>query len=860
MTSGLPAQFETDSDLSDQRQAARAKSQKQKSTTPPPPSLAVRLVALAIALTLSGYAGSALKNALSSIQDSKKSLHAQVNASARLAGARTETSIQALQNGLRAGAGLLSRMPNQPLDAAESALKISGAKAVGIFSTEGQSLALTGAVQNRSALEHMARKAGKTAHRGDSLQFQATGGTLYALLSPAFGKEKDAIIIAEMPIDLKALAQRSDLPKGSVLVLVDAQGQILATPRADWIARSVSDALGVDRNTLEALSRQGGIGAGFVDKVGAIDIATSTTLPGNLLLLTASPTPPGLSLQQWSFHLASLAAPLIAALFFGLAIWRQTLGAAANEYLTATSEKRFRTAVEAAKCGIWEWDFSRNQVTLSDVTATIMGFDAAKTVSAEQFLARISLQHRADVDRALKSAASFGAFDVSFQVNRADGTSCWVDARGNAFGDAVDGAYVKLVGVAFDVTQERHIQYLFQQAEGRLRDAIESISGAFVLWDRHEGLVMCNEAYRDLFHLDPKVLRPGRKRDEIEQIALLQIKSFFETHDGRKNIWEVEMANGQWWICAERRTYEGGCVWTATDITAVKQQEVMLRKSEEALQSSITELRQSQDQLRNVNRKFAEATAKAESANKSKSEFLANMSHELRTPLNAINGFSEIMAHEMFGELGDKRYKEYAHDILKSGQHLLALINDILDMSKIEAGKMTLRIENLSIDDVIEDAVRLVRQRASDAGLTLKLDVPEGMPDVEADYRSLKQVILNLLTNAIKFTPRNGLVKVTARMDQAYFTVGVTDTGIGISEDDISRLAKPFEQVESQLAKTKEGTGLGLALSKSLIELHGGELRLSSNLGQGTTVSFTMPVRQPAKPSDRSGGAHALSA
>jgi two-component system cell cycle sensor histidine kinase PleC len=223
------------------------------------------------------------------------------------------------------------------------------------------------------------------------------------------------------------------------------------------------------------------------------------------------------------------------------------------------------------------------------------------------------------------------------------------------------------------------------------------------------------------------------------------------------------------------------------------------------------------------------------------------MSHELRTPLNAINGFSEIMAGEMFGPLGDARYKGYAADILKSGQHLLSLINDILDMAKIEAGKMTLHYEPVDLTEVCEDAIRLMRGKAQDSGLSLTLEAAD-LPEVEADYRGLKQVMLNLISNAVKFTPEGG--SITVSVQSAAFErvrIAVTDTGIGIAPEDLSRLAQPFEQVEGQHSKTTQGTGLGLALTKSLIELHGGQMLMESEPGAGTTVSFDIPMRRPAE-------------
>jgi two-component system cell cycle sensor histidine kinase PleC len=196
--------------------------------------------------------------------------------------------------------------------------------------------------------------------------------------------------------------------------------------------------------------------------------------------------------------------------------------------------------------------------------------------------------------------------------------------------------------------------------------------------------------------------------------------------------------------------------------------------------------------------------------------------------------------------MGDKRYKEYAQDILSSGQHLLALINDILDMSKIEAGKMNLRFEPMALSEVVEDAVRLMRNRAEAGGLALEVDMPP-LPEIEADYRAVKQVILNLLSNALKFTPNGGRVQVGAEMQrdggEPRVRLMVRDSGIGISPEDLDRLARPFEQIENQHSKTQQGTGLGLALTKSLVELHHGVLQLTSEPGVGTLASVTLPLR-----------------
>ena len=244
-------------------------------------------------------------------------------------------------------------------------------------------------------------------------------------------------------------------------------------------------------------------------------------------------------------------------------------------------------------------------------------------------------------------------------------------------------------------------------------------------------------------------------------------------------------------------------------------------------------------------RKYSEEKNKAEHAANTKSAFLANMSHELRTPLNAINGFSEILANELYGTLGDPRYKGYAQDILASGEHLLDMINDILDMAKIEAGKMTINPQPIDPVDPVDAAVRMIRRKAEDKNIDLVLDVQPGLPEIDADHRAIRQMVLNLVSNAIKFTDAGGKITVEVQQRGPEIMVSVTDTGIGIPADDLTRLARPFEQVSGSRDRNYEGTGLGLALTKSFAEMHGGHMSLSSIEGEGTTVSFTLPIEGP---------------
>ena len=458
--------------------------------------------------------------------------------------------------------------------------------------------------------------------------------------------------------------------------------------------------------------------------------------------------------------------------------------AAAGQALDA-SARRFRLAVEAARCGIWEWRLREGKMVMSDVMGAMLGWGGAGVVTTEEVLARITPEHRERVRAALAQAATFGAFDVSFGVHTAKGP-VWIDARGQS-SEADGQGYATLIGVAIDVTQERAAQVRAQAAENRLQDAIESVSDAFALWDRRGRLVLCNRSYRTFFLLEPRLLKPGSSRDMLTKMANLAVKTSRDVDGGWR---ELELVDGRWVQMVERRTADGGYVVTAADVTELKGRQEASKRDQAALSEAVKRLESSQDELIELAGKYREAQLHAEGANKAKSEFLANMSHELRTPLNAIIGFSEIMTAQMFGPLGDARYQEYVKDIHNSGQHLLSLINDILDMAKIEAGKLTVRLEPVSLAEACEDAMRFVRSRPDATTLSLVLDVSDTLPIVQADERALKQVLLNLLTNAVKFTPSGGQVRLWAVRESAGVRVNVTDSGIGIAAGR-SRQARP---------------------------------------------------------------------
>jgi signal transduction histidine kinase len=244
----------------------------------------------------------------------------------------------------------------------------------------------------------------------------------------------------------------------------------------------------------------------------------------------------------------------------------------------------------------------------------------------------------------------------------------------------------------------------------------------------------------------------------------------------------------------------------------------------------------------NLFREIEEKSRLLEVANQHKSEFLANMSHELRTPLNAIIGFSEVLLQRMFGELNPKQ-DEYLQDVLSSGRHLLSLINDILDLSKVEAGRMELELARFDLPQAMQDTLVLVRERAARHGIDLHLEVDGGVGEIVADERKIKQVMLNLLSNAVKFTPEGGRVDVRTVPTDGGVEISVADTGIGIASENQELIFEEFRQVGGDYAHKREGTGLGLTLARRFVELHGGRIWVKSQPGQGSAFTFSIPER-----------------
>ncbi len=391
------------------------------------------------------------------------------------------------------------------------------------------------------------------------------------------------------------------------------------------------------------------------------------------------------------------------------------------------------------------------------------------------------------------------------------------------------GAFRGFRGTARDITAETRARAHANLSRTRLNEAIESISEGFGLYDSDDRLILCNSRFRHYWSGIEGVLVPGTPYETVIRAAATLVDTGEESAEAWAEKWiarragarsgtdqrfEIQLKDGRWLKVIDRPTADGGIVTIHTDITGQKNREDALMRAKEA----------------------------AELANQTKSEFLANVSHELRTPLNAIIGFSELMRDQIYGPIGNPRYLEYAEDVVESGHHLLSVINDILDVSKAEAGKLQLVEQLVDVAKVVNSARRIVEERAERAVVALLMDIPADLPPLYADERKLKQIVLNLLSNAIKFTPQGGEVAVAARIeDNGDMTISVTDTGIGIAEEDIPKALSAFGQVDSSLSRKFQGTGLGLPLCRSLVELHGGSLTLESKVGEGTRVSCRFP-------------------
>ncbi|WP_312794058.1 PAS domain-containing sensor histidine kinase [Tianweitania sp.] len=520
-------------------------------------------------------------------------------------------------------------------------------------------------------------------------------------------------------------------------------------------------------------------------------------------------------------------------------------------YLEA--HQRIDLALVRGRCGLWDWDLHRGRMYWSRSMYDMLGYEAFDSMLSFGDVAEIIHPDDGDLFALANRIVSkqTDQIDHIFRMRNAEGQWVWMRARATVVDPDADE--IHLIGIAVDVTEQRTLAQQSEAADQRLRTAIESISESFVLWDADNRLVMCNSKFAGDVGLSLDDLAEGTDRRAIEQ---RMTKFVFERRLANSNgpfggaTYERQVADGRWLQVNELRTRDGGIVSVGSDITQLKQHQERLTESERRQMATIHDLslaRRAEEErvaeLADLNTKYMHETERAEAANRAKSEFLANMSHELRTPLNAIIGFSELMASGFFGPLGSERYAEYARDINSSGTYLLGVINDILDMSKIEAGHFTVDREEVDLASLITEAVKVVALQAQAKAITIDTKIADTLTAF-ADKRAVKQIAINLLSNAVKFTGQGGRISVRARHAAGALMLTIEDNGCGIPKDALSKLGRPFEQVQNQMSKNHTGSGLGLAISRSLAELNGGSLKIRSVEGSGTVVSVRLPAQQ----------------
>jgi two-component system cell cycle sensor histidine kinase PleC len=636
---------------------------------------------------------------------------------------------------------------------------------------------------------------------------------------------------------------------GRRVILTYASGVVAAaTPGPDTtVGRSLIDLFGPTQ-----LLTTFGAGAGVMDITLPDDthaLATARILKAPFGQITVVQSR-NAALSSWR-ALTTLTITLSATtgfvvLILGFAFHWQATRAREADLIYETVRSRIDTALNRGRCGLWDWDLARGRIFWSQSMFDILGLKAKDDLLP--FGDVSALMHPDDVqlyELASELAdAKTTVIDHAFRMRHADGHWVWLRARCELVSQSRESG-PHLIGIAVDTTEQKNLVEKTLAADLRLHDAIETIPEAFVLWDPENRLVLCNSNFQELHGLPDEAITVGAPYESVvaagqKLVVRNKITTGGPSIPGARTF-EAQIEDGRWLHISERRTKDGGYVSVGTDITAIKTHEEKLIDSEQRLMATVADLRASQQRSAELAEKYAAEKTRAEEANQAKTKFLANMSHELRTPLNAIIGFSEIMESNMFGPLGAEKYHEYCGDILSSGQYLLDVINDILDMSKIEAGRIRLDFEDLALDPLLGEAMRVVSARAQAKQLKLVARISPELR-LRADRRALKQIALNLLSNAVKFTPEAGRVTVRGRATDRCIVLTIADSGIGIGKDALARLGRPFEQVESQPTKSHQGSGLGLAISKSLVELHGGRMRIRSTLGKGTLVVVRLPL------------------
>jgi two-component system cell cycle sensor histidine kinase PleC len=660
------------------------------------------------------------------------------------------------------------------------------------------------------------------------------------------------------PVVARAMSSRV-LTRGLHVIVSDPDGAIIAAhPVGHDVGTPLTDYLGTTQPLTIFAEKAGVLRIDLAD--GAPALATVHTLDspyGQVAIVH----PLSAVLTEWRNDTFRIAGLLVCTTFvlvgLALAYFWQASRVRESERLCQRLRSRVDTALSRGRCGLWDWDLARGRIYWSDSMYEILGM-----APVGQFLSFgdiNSLVHPADGDLAtmaeMLTASRAQSIDHAFRMRNADAEWVWLRARAELVQESA-GEPPHLLGIAVDITEQKALVERTATADMRLRDAIESISEAFVLWDTDNRLVMCNSKFQRLHNLASDTLVPGTTYAEImargtPPVVQAEIARGERPQAGART-YEARLADGRWLQINERRTKDGGFVSVGTDITVLKRHEEQLMESERRLMATVADLRKSRQalelqaqQLADLAEKYLEQKAEAETANRAKSAFLNNMSHELRTPLNHIIGFSEVMQSETHGALGSQKYIDYCCNIKESGEYLLGVISNVLDMSSLEAGSMRLEKSEFEIEGVVREALAAIDSTAREKEIHVSA---ECLPNkrIHADRGKVAKVLTLLLRNALKFTLPHGRISLRTRLIQGALNVYVEDNGVGMPSEARARIGQPFEQTDGVLDNGMKGAGLGLAIAQSLVELHGGSMRIRSTVGVGTIVFVHLPDAKDA--------------
>jgi len=498
------------------------------------------------------------------------------------------------------------------------------------------------------------------------------------------------------------------------------------------------------------------------------------------------------------------------------------------------SEERYALAMRGPNEGLWDWNPITKELFLSTRLLAILGFDGETVrTTSHDWLKMVHPDDReayqSTLIRHLKGETDH--FESEYRVRTRNGEYRWIRARGVAV-RGVNGVATRMVGSLGDITDSKRREAVLRASEARFRSLVEVAASIIVVVGFDGRVQEFNREAERILGLSPTEVLGKPWRLVLGGSMGVSFEQWLAQARAGQQLRDQEGALGSRvvsWNLAPLDS-EDGIVIVGQDITERRRAETALRQANDLLEYRVAA-------------RTAEAEAAqrlAEDANRCKSEFLANMSHELRTPLNAIIGFSDVMRLGVLGPVQNPVYGEYVESIWESGTHLLSIINEVLDLSKVESGHFDMVPENLPLVPLAEQVIRLLQEKAMRQRLELRLSVETDPGLVRVDPLRMKQVMLNLVGNSLKFTPAGGSVTLALGRDGDGVWVKVVDSGIGMKPDDIQRVLEPFVQVDDQATRRHAGTGLGLPLAKKFIELHGGTLNVDSTPGQGTTVTIRL--------------------